>query len=180
MMARKSAIYLIATALVLSSFTLVLFQNWTITPGYSIKFDGKYAHGSFDKLSGTINFDPLNLDNSKFDVVVDVASINTGIDLKNKHAKSDKWFDAEKYPVIHFVSSSVAKSDTGFVVRGELELHGVRKGIEIPFAFRSDEGRSAFYGKFKVNRGDFAIGKTNGKDSDSTAVEVYVPVNAEP
>jgi polyisoprenoid-binding protein YceI len=135
MMARKSAIYLIATALVLSSFTLVLFQNWTITPGYSIKFDGKYAHGSFDKLSGTINFDPLNLDNSKFDVVVDVASINTGIDLKNKHAKSDKWFDAEKYPVIHFVSSSVAKSDTGFVVRGELELHGSERASKFPLLF---------------------------------------------
>lgn len=165
--------------MVLSSFTFVWLQNWNITPGYSIKFDGKYAHGSFDKLSGSIIFDPLNPDNAKFDVVIDVASINTGIDLKNKHAKSDKWFDAEKYPVIHFVSSSVVQSDTGFAVRGELELHGIKKVIEIPFTFRSDAGRSAFYGKFKVNRGDFAIGKTNGKDSDSTAVEVYVPVNAE-
>jgi polyisoprenoid-binding protein YceI len=177
---KKGIIYSIATTLVLSSFTFIVFQNWNIAPGYSIKFDGKYAHGSFEKLNGTISFDPLNSGNSKFDVTVDVASINTGIELKNKHAKSDKWFDAEKYPVIHFVSSSVAQSDTGFVVRGELELHGIKKDIAIPFAFRSDDGHSAFYGKFKVNRGDFAIGKTNGKDSDSTAVEVYLPVDAEP
>jgi polyisoprenoid-binding protein YceI len=179
-MIKKNVIYLIATTFVLSSFTFIVFQNWNIAKGYFIRFDGKYAHGSFEKLNGSINFDPLNPGNSKFDVTVDVASINTGIDLKNKHAKSDKWFDAEKYPVIHFVSSSVAQSDTGFVVRGELELHGVKKDIAIPFAFRSVEGHSGFYGKFKVNRGDFAIGKTNGKDSDSTAVEVYVPVSAEP
>lgn len=156
----------------------MMFQNWNISSGYSIKFDGKYAHGTFEKLNGYISFDPLDPGSSKFDVTVDVASISTGIELKNKHAKSDKWFDAEKYPLIHFVSSSVSKADTGFVVHGELEMHGIKKDMAIPFTFRSDAGQSMFYGKFKVNRGDFAIGKTNGKDSDSTSVEVYVPVTA--
>jgi polyisoprenoid-binding protein YceI len=63
-------------------------------------------------------------------------------------------------------------------VRGELELKGTKKVIAIPFAFRTTGDEHLFYGKFKVNRGDFGIGKVNGRESDSTAVEVSVPVIA--
>ncbi len=166
----------VVSLLIMSGYAFALVSGWRIAEGYQIRFDGKYAHGSFDKMEGNIRFDPVNPDESRFEVSVDVSSINTGIELKNKHARSDKWFDAEKYPHISFVSKSVSRTDTGFVVRGELELKGIRKEIAIPFAFRSVVDRHLFYGKFKVNRGDFGIGKVSGKDSDSTAVEVSVPV----
>ncbi len=164
--------------LIFSAYVFVAVTPWRIVEGYQIRFDGKYAHGTFRKMEGNIRFDPAHPEESRFEVSVDVASIDTGIDLKNKHARSDKWFDAEKYPRIHFVSTSVSRTDTGFVVRGELGLKGVRKEITIPFAFRSAGDRHLFYGKFKVNRGDFGIGKVNGGESDSTAVEVSVPVLA--
>jgi polyisoprenoid-binding protein YceI len=171
--------YLTAISLlILSAYAFVAVTSWRIAEGYQIRFDGKYAHGSFQKMEGNIRFDPGHPEESRFDVAVDVASIDTGIDLKNKHARSDRWFDSEKYPRIHFLSTSVSRTDTGFIVRGELELKGVKKEIAIPFAFRSEAGRHLFYGKFKVNRGDFGIGKVNGKESDSTAVEVSVPVLA--
>jgi polyisoprenoid-binding protein YceI len=166
----------VITALVAASFTGIMLQDWKIGNGYTIRFDGKYAHGSFSNLAGSIAFDPEHLGEAKFDVTVDVASIDTGIELKNKHARSDKWFDAEKYPAIRFISSQVSRTDTGFVVRGDLELKGIKKEIRIPFGFRQMPERSVFYGRFKVNRADFGIGKTNGKESDSTSVEVMVPV----
>lgn len=168
----------VISLLILSAYAFVTVTSWRIGEGYQIRFDGKYAHGSFQKMEGKIRFDPGHPEESRFDVAVDVASIDTGIDLKNKHARSDKWFDVEKYPRIHFLSTSVSRTDTGFVVRGELELKGVKKEIAIPFAFRSEGDRHLFYGKFKVNRGDFGIGKVNGKESDSTVVEVSVPVLA--
>jgi len=37
-----------------------------------------------------------------------VASINTGNGMKNTHAKSEKWVDAEKYPTITFNSGSIS------------------------------------------------------------------------
>lgn len=166
----------VISLLIISGYAFAMVAGWRIDEGYQIRFDGKYAHGSFRKMEGDIRFDPLNPDNSRFEVSVDVASIETGIELKNKHAKSDKWFDAEKYPRIHFVSKSVSRADTGFVVRGELELKGIKKQIAIPFAFTSTGDRHLFFGRFKVNRGDFGIGKVSGKESDSTVVEVTVPV----
>lgn len=166
----------VISVLIMSAYTYAVISNWRIVDGYQIRFDGKYAHGSFNKMEGNIRFDPANPAESHFEVSVDVASIDTGIELKNKHARSDKWFDADKYPRISFISKSVSRTDTGFVVHGELELKGVKKDIAIPFTFRHANGDPLFYGKFKVNRGDFGIGKTTGKASDSTAIEVSVPV----
>ena len=162
----------------LSSFSLVLLHDWEITGEHIIKFEGKYAHGVFEKLSGSIVFDPDNPATSKFDVEVDVNSINTGNELKNKHARSEKWFDAGRYPVIRFVSSGISRLDSAYIVRGDLQLHGVTRQISIPFVFVKNSGKAVFKGSFKVNRGDFGIGKISGKESDSTAVELSVPVIA--
>ena len=177
-MGKKKYLIAAATVFLLSSFGFVLLHHWEITGEHIIKFEGKYAHGVFEKLSGSIVFDPDNLAASKFDVEVDVNSINTGNELKNKHAKSEKWFDAERYPVIRFVSSDISRLDSGYIVRGDLQLHGIARQISIPFVFLRDTGKPVFKGSFKVNRGDFGIGKTSGKESDSTAIELSVPVVA--
>lgn len=177
-MFKKNKLLALTATIILSSFTFLYLADWEISKGYTIHFDGKYAKGSFSDLGGLITFNPENPEAAKFDVSVKVASIETGNDLKNKHAKSDKWFDAEQFPEIHFTSSQVTRVDSAFIVKGMLELHGIRKEIAIPFTFRQQETGSMFYGKFKVNRGDFGIGKTNGKESDSTVVEVSVPVTA--
>lgn len=168
----------LVSLLVFSAFVFVRMTEWKLADGYQIRFDGKYAHGTFNRMKGHIRFDPTQPGAARFEVAVDVASIDTGIELKNKHAKSEKWFDAEKYPLIKFTSQSVARTDTGFVVHGDLELRGITKPIAIPFTFKTSGSESLFYGRFKVNRGDFGIGKVNGKDSDSTSVEVSVPVLA--
>ncbi|WP_031528018.1 YceI family protein [Dyadobacter crusticola] len=156
------------------SFTFLIFKDWQIAEGYTIRFDGKYARGKFNQLSGHISFDPASPESAKFDVTVDVNSIDTGIELKNKHAKSEKWFDAEQFPTIRFASEKVFATDSGYVVEGDLTVRGIVKRIAIPFIFKSEQ--PGFYGTFKVNRGDFGIGKVNGKESDSTIVEVSVPV----
>lgn len=159
-----------------SAFTFMVSKQWKIAEGYEIRFKGKYAEGTFDKLNGNIFFDPFEPGSASFDVTVDVTSINTGKDLKNKHAVSDKWFDAEKYPVIRFVSSQVSKADSTFMVSGELTLHGVTKEITIPFTFTEESSKGVFRGTFKVNRGEFGIGRSTGKDSDFTTVDITVPV----
>jgi polyisoprenoid-binding protein YceI len=160
----------------MSAYVFVSTTEWRISEGYQIRFEGKYAHGAFGKMEGKMLFDPQHPGEAKFEVSVDVASIDTGIELKNKHAKSDKWFDAEKFPQIYFSSKSVSRTDTGFIVHGDLELKGIKKEIAIPFKFGQEGDRHLFYGKFKVNRGDFGIGKVNGGESDSTTIEVSVPV----
>ncbi|MEO6978010.1 MAG: YceI family protein [Mucilaginibacter sp.] len=163
-----------ATALLFASaFTVIKSQDWKITDGYSIKFDGGDPSGEFGGLKGAISFDANDLANSKFNTSIDVASINTGNGMKNTHAKSEKWFDATKYPSITFTSSSIAKTTAGYTATGTLEMHGVQKPATIPFTFDG----STFKGSFEVNRMDFNINTAEpAHGSQKFKVDITVPV----
>ncbi|ULQ53606.1 YceI family protein [Flavihumibacter fluvii] len=161
------------TLIICSAFTVKFAQEWKISDNYSIRFNGGDPSGEFKGLMGSLRFDPNDLAGSKFDVSVEVASINTGNGMKNTHAKSAMWFDAEKYPLIKFSSSSITKTTSGFETRGIMEMHGVQKEVVIPFAFEDN----TFKGSFEVNRMDYKI---NVAEPDHGAskfkLEISVPV----
>jgi polyisoprenoid-binding protein YceI len=171
---KKSIFPVIILLVILSSaFTFFKSLDWKIGANYSVKFDGGDPAGEFTSLKGTINFDPENLVASNFDCTVDVASINTGNGMKNTHAKSDKWLDATKYPVIRFTSKSITKSPAGYDAVGTLDFHGVQKEITIPFTFVNN----VLAGQFEVNRLDYDINKEEPKHGASVLkVSLNVPV----
>jgi polyisoprenoid-binding protein YceI len=174
-MKQLSFAVLVGATLLLSAFTTIKSVDWKISDDYSIKFKGKDAEGIFKTMSGDISFDENDLNNSRFSTSINVTSINTGNGMKNKIAKSDKWFDADKYPSINFISSKFSKSTNGYLVEGTIEMHGIKKQIVIPFTFSSN----VFKGNFSVNRTDFGVGTMEGmskKVSNEIALEISVPV----
>ncbi len=174
----KKIFYPFAAAIILmaSAFTFISSQNWKIAEGYSIKFSGSGANGIFKDLKGQVIFDEKNLAASRFDVTIDVSSINTGNGLKNTHAKGGKWFEASKYPTIHFTASKVSKTATGYDAHGELEMHGVKKPFTVPFTFTKNGNGGTFNGNFDVNRVDFGIGEPGGRVDNVFKLNVTVPV----
>jgi polyisoprenoid-binding protein YceI len=171
----KKQTYLLTTVVLIlaSAFTFIQSQDWKIAEGYSIKFDGGDPSGEFSGLKGTIQFDEKNLATSKFEVTIDVASINTGNGMKNTHAKSANWFDVEKYPTINFTTSAITKTSSGFEAKGTLEMHGVKKEITLPFTFTDN----TFAAAIEVNRLDFNI--DDGKHPNmapTLKVAINVPV----
>jgi polyisoprenoid-binding protein YceI len=166
---------MIAAVLVLSAFTTYNSVSWKIAEGYSIAFESKNPAGIFKTMVGNIQFDANNLVASSFDMQVDVKSINTGNGIKNKHAVSENWFDAAKYPQIKFKSSKIMKSSKGYSVTGILDMHGVQKEITFPFTFKNN----TFEASFEVNRADFKIGSTKGaaaKAATTLAINLSIPV----
>ena len=159
--------------LIASAFTFVHSQEWKIADNYSVKFDGGDPSGEFSGLKGTIEFDENNLAGSKFDATIDVASINTGNGMKNTHAKSEKWFDAQKYPVIRFTSSAITKTTSGYEAKGTVDMHGVQKEIVIPFTFTNN----VFQGSININRLDYNINTAEPAHGSATfKVDISVPV----
>jgi polyisoprenoid-binding protein YceI len=170
--------YPVASALILagSAFTFLTAQSWQIANGYSITFSSADADGLFSDFKGSLVFDEQNPGAGKFDVTVNTASINTGNGLQNKHAKSDEWFDVVKYPQIHFVSRSIGKAPAGYQVMGDLEMHGVKKSVSIPFTFKKTAQGGTFAGSFTVNRNDYNIGKPGGDVGEQIKIDISVPV----
>jgi polyisoprenoid-binding protein YceI len=176
-MIMKKYFYPAMAALILlgSAFTFVA-TNWKIADGYNIEFISNDASGVFKTFKGAIVFDEQNPVSSKFDVSIDVASINTGNGMQNKHAKSDEWFDVAKYPQIHYTSKTFAKAGNGYQVTGDLEVHGVKKAVTIPFTFQKTANGGTFAGTFTVNRNDFKLGKPGGDVGEQIKLNISVPV----
>jgi len=172
----KKHFYAFAAIVVLfaSAFTAFQSMDWKISDNYSVKFDGGDPSGEFKGLKGTISFDPNNLKDSKFAVSIDVASINTGNGMKNTHAKSDKWLDAEKYPLISFTSKEITKAASGYEAKGTLDMHGVQKEITLPFTFDGN----VFTGSISVNRMDYNINTAEPNHGGQVMkVDINVPVS---
>lgn len=173
----KRLIIFSATLLLTAAvFAFTVVQGWKIGDKYNISFASNEAGGIFKTFKGNIVFDEKNLAASNFDVTVDVASINTGNGLQNKHAKGDEWFDAAKYPVIRFTSKKIDKAGSAYQVTGDLEIKGIKKSFTIPFTFQRSGNGATFNGTFNVNRNDFHIGKPGGDVADVIKVTVAVPV----
>ncbi len=151
-------------------------QEWKIGQDYNITFASKDASGVFKEFSGTIVFDAENLSNSSMKLKIKVESINTGNGLQNKHAKSEEWFDASKYPNISFESSRIEKTESGFKAVGKLEIRGVKKDVTIPFTFVKKGSKGTFVAKFSVDRTDYGVGKKGNDVSETIKITATIPV----
>jgi polyisoprenoid-binding protein YceI len=87
--------------------------------------------GEFDRIRGTVDFDPAHPEATKVDAVIDVASISTREPDRDTHLKSADFFDVQKFPEITFKSTGVAVHGDGHKVTGELTIHGVTKTVTL-------------------------------------------------
>jgi polyisoprenoid-binding protein YceI len=88
--------------------------------------------GQFNKFQGTLWLNPADITKSRVEVVIDAASISTGTEARDKHLRSDTFFDVAKYPTITFKSSSVTEVSPGNLqVGGTLTMHGVARPVVI-------------------------------------------------
>ncbi|HEY4363373.1 MAG TPA: YceI family protein [Bryobacteraceae bacterium] len=87
--------------------------------------------GEFDKLSGTVEFDPANAGLSSVEAKIDVNSISTRETDRDNHLKSPDFFDVAKFPEITFKSTKVSPAGSGLKVTGDLTIHGVTKEVTL-------------------------------------------------
>src|SRR4030095_6132791 len=166
------------------SLALTHVRAQTLTPTdenssvkFTIKNFGFNVTGSFKGLKGSIHFDPNDLNKSHFDVTIDASTIDTGIDMRDDHLKSEDYFDAKTYPVIHFVSTRVTNSTKAgtFFLFGNLTIKQTTKEISFPFTVQPRPDGSLFSGEFKMKRRDFAVGGS-GPISNELSVKLEVVV----
>ena len=121
--------------------------------------------GRFDKFSGTIEYTPGETKNWKTEAVIDAASINTGVEARDKHLRTPDFFDVEKFPTITFKTLKVTnyKNMKGRL-HGELTMHGVTKPVVLevegsgPVKDPWGNERMAAVAKTTINRKDFGLG----------------------
>jgi polyisoprenoid-binding protein YceI len=173
---KRIALSIAAVFMLGGMFAFVQLTSWTVAQDHSIRFSGKGVSGIFKTFNATITFDETNLSTAKFLITIDVASINTGNAMQNRHATGAEWFDAAKYPQIKFTSGTVEKSAAGYVVKGKMEVKGKTKDVAIPFTFSKSGAAGEFTSTLTIKRSDYGIGAGSNDVSDEIKVDVKVPV----
>lgn len=145
----------------------------------SVKFEVSHlvissVEGNFKTIGGEINFDEAAIEKSDLDAWVDVGSINTGNEKRDKHLRSDDFFSAVKFPKITLKSKKIEKkSDKNFIMTGVFAMHGVSKDVPFDCDYKGSvsawgKDRVAFKCSSKIKRQDFGI--AFGALADSKAV----------
>ncbi len=165
------------SVLVLCAFTVIavnlkpLDNDGAVT--FVIKNFGLNTSGSVKGLKGTIKWDAANPSASQISASVDVSTLNTGIDMRDKDLKEEKYFDLPKYPTINFVSTAISGNN----ITGNLTLKGVTKSITFPFTVTPSGSGYLFEGNFSINRRDYNVGGGSMVLNDVAKVTLKVQAN---
>lgn len=155
---------------------------WKVEPSSEIKFTIKNAgiavDGKFKTFTANIKFDPEHLDKSQIEGTIDVNSIDTGIGSRDKHLRSEDYFEVAKYPIITFKSEQIFKYQNNYVARGKLTIKNVTKEILIPIHFTPKEGNKAhFKSTVLLNRIDYGVGGKSLMMSDELTATLEIEVS---
>jgi len=116
--------------------------------------------GKFNEYNIDIDYNDTDFTKSKISVSIKVASIDTGIDARDDHLRTEDFFHVEKFPEITFASKKIVKKGESFLVNGLFTMHGVSKEIEFPLIITGKDGKNTigFSTRLTLNRVDYGVG----------------------
>ena len=115
------------------------------------------AEGHFSRFSGDVVVDPAVPTSAKITLTIEAASLDTGIDMRDRHLRSVDFFDVERYPTIAFQSVRVESGGRRATVMGRLTLRGVTRELAVPVDVQISSAALVASGEFIVNRGEYAM-----------------------
>lgn len=169
-------------------------------PGNLVRFESKATVESFDgktnRVGGFVDFDPDALgDSVTVRVEVDLASLDTGIELRNRHMR-ENHLETARFPTAVFEGGTVLDpSDHALAsgrkvtlgLTGRFELHGVRRTITVPVEVTRENAEGAarlsISAAFPVRLSDYGISRPKFlvlKLADEQAVSVRVTAVSRP
>jgi polyisoprenoid-binding protein YceI len=116
--------------------------------------------GSFKAFRGTISVVGADPTKSNVNAEIEIASLSVDPAKLAGHLKSPDFFNAEKFPKGKFASTAIkAGGENGatHTVTGNLELHGVTRGITFPAKIKIEADQVSVDAEFAINRKDFSI-----------------------
>lgn len=163
---KKLFLFLVAISISAASFAQT---KWTVDPmhsfvNFSVKHMGiSFVDGSFTKFDGSLTAAKEDLTDAKISFTVDVNSINTSVEPRDKHLKSDDFFSAEKYSKMSFESTSFKKlAGNKYELSGKLTIRDVTKDVKFDVVYggtavAQGTTKAGFSATTTINRLDYNI-----------------------
>lgn len=134
MIMKKVVTFLAVAFITIGSFAQT---NWKIDSAHSsLNFDIahsgiSFVNGKFTDYTGEVTTYGEELDEATINFTVQIASINTNVEMRDNHLKSADFFDVETYPTMTFESTKIlatGKPDL-YLLHGKLTIKDVTKDV---------------------------------------------------
>ena len=113
------------------------------------------VHGRFERFSVDLSVDAARWPLSSVSAMIDVASIDTGLALRDDHLR--ELFDVKRCPYATFTSHSVDREGDMLRVNGDLTLRGRTRSVEVRAVAAMSERRIVFDASFRLSREAFGV-----------------------
>jgi polyisoprenoid-binding protein YceI len=139
-------------------------KGWQMDSAHStLTFTNTYQDveytGQFRRFDAAIDYDPADPAHAKFDVTIDITSLDTQNGERDQAALGADFFDTAKFPKAHFVTTTFHKAADGKVIAdGVLTLRGVSKPVALAVSFKPDGDTATLDVTAQLKRLDFGIG----------------------
>jgi len=126
--------------------------------------------------------DPMG---SSVTATIDLASVESGFQTRDDNLRSADYFEVEKFPTMAYRSTGIRPDSGGWVVDGELTVHGVTRPVPLTLevnGFAADPWggqRAGFSATAQLNRRDFGVGHLIPLDAGGIAVGEKVSISLE-
>ena len=161
-------------------------QTWSLDKAHS-KAGFTVTHnlisevdGYFKKIEASIIATKPDLSDAVFEMTAETASINTENEMRDGHLKGDNFFDAAKFPVLVFKSTSFMRvNGNKYKMKGNLTIKGITKAITMDVTLlgpnideRSKKQILGIKATTVIDRQDFKIGTSLAAKTVSDDVEL--------
>ena len=151
--------------------------TYAISEDSELNFVGSKVTGShdggFEEIDGTIvvvNNDPTQ---AQITVNIDATSIWADNDRLTDHLKSADFFEVEKYPAAKFTSTKIEAAEEGYLVTGNLEMHGQTNSVQFPAEITIEQDTLTANADFSIERSKWGINYA-GKPDDLIRERVVI------
>ena len=183
----KQSLFAVAVSgITLFTATQAVAAEYAIDPLHSfIEFKTQHLgmswlHGRFNDLEGTFSYDADKPEANSISLTIDPASVDSNHAERDKHLRSEDFFNVDAFPEVTFKSTSYSGNADSGTLTGELSLLGVSKTIDIPVT-KMGEGddpwggyRAGFSGTYQLTREDFEMNYNLGPGAAVVELELGI------
>ncbi len=168
--------------LLLAATATLAAAAWTTDPAQSrLEFTATLAGGEFDgafrRFDADIDFDPADLESSRFRVEIALASADTGDADRDLALKGADFFAVERWPSARFSADRfIALGNGRFEALGRLTIRDRSREVRLPFRFEAaaDSTRAVLAGGTTIRRLDYGVGQGEWQDTQWLGDEVRI------
>lgn len=145
--------------------------TWNVDSAHAdVLFSAKHmmvttVRGTFGEVTGSITLDEADPTTATGTITVNVASLATGAEARDRHLRSGDFFDVEQFPTATFSSTEVRhRRGSAYEVTGDLTIRGTTRPVtfhvELLGFYTGMDGarRVGLHGRTTLAREEFGLG----------------------